>query len=223
MKKFISPLLLILGISLILIPKLNDLYINNNSKKTLNNSYNKIKNSELQNENINNINNLEIDDANILLTIKSLFSEKNNNDIIGILYIPDIDTKLPIFNEPTNENLMTGTSIVNTNQQMGQLNYTLIGHYSKNKSVLFGALMDIEINSPIFISDGSNLYKYKTVETLVVDDTEVSMISIDKYSDPTISLMTCYYSSKTGKRFFVIGKLEEVSDLDKKQYNLIFN
>lgn len=33
MKKFISPLLLILGISLILIPKLNDLYINNNSKK----------------------------------------------------------------------------------------------------------------------------------------------------------------------------------------------
>ena len=223
MKKFISPLLLILGISLILIPKLNDLYINNNSKKTLNNSYNKIKNSELQNENINNINNLEIDDANILLTIKSLFSEKNNNNIIGILYIPDIDTKLPIFNEPTNENLMTGTSIVNTNQKMGQLNYTLIGHYSKNKSVLFGGLMDIEINSPIFISDGSNLYKYKTVETLVVDDTEVSMINIDKYSDPTISLMTCYYSSKTGKRFFVIGKLEEVSDLDKKQYNLIFN
>src|SRR5699024_1653034 len=149
---------LILGISLILIPKLNDLYINNNSKKTLNNSYNKIKNSELQNENINNINNLDIDDANILLTIKSLFSEKNNNNIIGILYIPDIDTKLPIYDEPTNENRMTGTSIVNTNQQMGQLNYTLIRHYSKNKSVLLGALMDIEINSPIFISDGSNLY-----------------------------------------------------------------
>lgn len=228
MKKFIPTFLLILGIFLLFVPKLNNLYINNNSKKVLDDSYNKIKKVELSkdhNNDLENIEELNIDDANILLTLKSMFSDKkiNYNNMIGIIYIPDTNTKLPIFSRATNENLMLGSAIVSPNQKMGELNYPIIGHYSKNKSVLFGGLMDIKINSDIFISDSKKLYKYKTTKTLVVEDTQTDMIDINKYEKPTISLMTCYYSSKTGKRFFAIGELEEVIDIDQEKYNSIFN
>lgn len=232
MKKFIPIILLIVGIFIILIPALNNIYINKNTKYTLENSYENLKNKSNTNIAINTDSNFEnsdntletVDNANIVLTLETMFSKnKNSDDIIGILYIPDINTKLPIFNNPTNENLMLGTTIVNSNQRMGELNYPLIGHYSKNKSVLFGALMDINIGSEILVSDGFYLYKYVTTNTYIVDDTKTDMIDINKYSNPTISLMTCYYSSNTGKRFFAIGELVEVSELNDIMFNEIFN
>lgn len=231
MKKFIPIILLIVGIFIILIPALNNIYINKNTKYTLENSYENLKNKNTQNINIEKNsyeildNTLEtVDNANIVLTLETMFSKnKNSENIIGVLYIPDINTKLPIFNNPTNENLMLGTTIVNSNQRMGELNYPLIGHYSKNKSVLFGGLMDISIGSEILVSDGFYLYKYVTTNTYIVDDTKTDMIDINKYPNPTISLMTCYYSSKTGKRFFAIGELVEVSELNDIMFNEIFN
>ncbi len=52
------------------------------------------------------------------------------------------------------------------------------------------------------------IYEYEIYDTVVVPDTALEMLSDDKAKEkdkPIISLMTCYFSSKTGKDFFCIG------------------
>ena len=80
----------------------------------------------------------------------------------------------------------------------------------KKKDLLFGSLMDIEIGSKVYVADGDKIYEYQIYDTLVVPDTAMEMLSDDKSDErdkPIISLMTCYFSSKTGKRFFALGEL----------------
>ena len=80
----------------------------------------------------------------------------------------------------------------------------------KNKDLLFGSLMDIEKGSKVYVSDGEKIYEYVIYNTVVVPDTAMEMLSDNKADEkgkPIISLMTCYFSSKTGKRFFAIGEL----------------
>ena len=70
--------------------------------------------------------------------------------------------------------------------------------------------MDIEIGSKVYVSDGEKIYEYEIYDTVVVPDTAMEMLSDDKAEEkgePIISLMTCYFSSSTGKRFFALGKL----------------
>ncbi|NMA86236.1 MAG: sortase [Tissierellia bacterium] len=70
--------------------------------------------------------------------------------------------------------------------------------------------MDIEIGSKVYISDGEKIYEYEIYDTVVVPDTALEMLSDDRAKEKDeaiISLMTCYFSSKTGKRFFALGEL----------------
>lgn len=80
----------------------------------------------------------------------------------------------------------------------------------KDKSLLFGSLMDIEEESIVKITDKKTVYEYKIYETVLVPDTAMYMLEHNRAEDrgkPIISLMTCYYTSKNGKRFFALGEL----------------
>ncbi len=96
-------------------------------------------------------------------------------------------------------------------QKMGKGNYPLAGHYMKEKDVLFGSLMDVKEGDIIRVTDKETIFEYVTYEVKVVPDTAVYIIDddeADKVGKPIISLMTCYYSSSTGKRYFVMGELK---------------
>ena len=54
------------------------------------------------------------------------------------------------------------------------------------------------------------VYEYRIYDTLIVPDTAMYMLEHDiaeERGKPIISLMTCYYTSKNGKRFFALGEL----------------
>lgn len=142
-----------------------------------------------------------------------------DDKIIGQLLIPDIGLNLPIMKGISNSSLLGGAGTMKENQIMGEGNYALAGHYNKNRSILFGGLMEIQKGSLIFITDKTTVYEYLVYETIVVPDTEMDRIS-DKISEekgvPVISLMTCYYSSKTGKRFFAVGELVKKYPYDEE-------
>ena len=70
--------------------------------------------------------------------------------------------------------------------------------------------MDVKIGDKIRITDKYKIYEYQVYDTKTVNDDALDMISDDvatKRGKPVISLMTCYFSSSTGKRYFVIGEL----------------
>lgn len=138
--------------------------------------------------------------------------------LIGTIMIPDLDIHLPIMKGVSNSNLMFGAATMKADQSFGLGNYTLAGHYMKNKDLLFGSLMDIEIGNMVYISDGKKIYEYEIYDTVVVPDTQMDMLSDEKSDDrgkPIISIMTCYHSSKTGKRFFALGELVDEYPVDQ--------
>lgn len=209
MKKIVSLILIIGGILLILTPFLSEYII----KYYANIMGNGISNEEMI---ANNERDLMaefdfslIEDVDIMSVLRGSMNF-DRDYAIGNLTIPDLDMSLPIMKGITDSNLLVGAATMKADQVFGEGNFTLAGHYTKNKDLLFGSLMDIEIGTSIYISNGEEIYEYRVYDTVVVADTEIEMLS-DKKSDeigkPIISLMTCYFSSDTGKRFFALGEL----------------
>lgn len=218
MKKIIPILLIVIGIMFLLTPFIMEQIIKYHNDLIMNESIlEESINIDSQDDQLEvEFDYSAIDDVDIL----SLIDGSRNFDknlIIGTILIPDLDIHLPIMKGLNNSNLMVGAATMKANQTFGAGNYTLSGHYMKNKDLLFGSLMDIEIGNIVYISDGKNIYEYNIYDTVVVPDTDMEMLS-DKKSDkkgkPIISLMTCYHSSKTGKRFFALGELVDEYPVD---------
>lgn len=210
MKKIISLILIIIGILLILTPIASEQIIKYYSKNLLDNV---IHNKELKSNNSREIeaefDYSAIDDVDIMAILRGSMNF-NKELAIGLLLIPDLDMELPIMKGLSNSNLMVGASTMKPDQSFGKGNFTLAGHYMKNKDLLFGNLMDIEIGTIVYVSNGENIYEYEIYDRVLVPDTEIEMLSDERVKEvgkPIISLMTCYFSSDSGKRFFALGKL----------------
>lgn len=223
MKKLISTLLIISGIILLLLPFTNNFLIKSKISTTKE-IVNEISAEEIE-ENTKEENpkeNLEdeevlfdyaeIEDVQITTTISEAANfkkEEVNKNIIGKIIIKDLNIDLPILKGVTNSNLMIGASTMKPNLIMGQGNYTLAGHYMKN-GLLFGSLLDIQPGTKVQITNKKTVYEYEIYDIKIVSDTAFYMLDESRAEDrgkPIISLMTCYYTSANGKRFFALGEL----------------
>lgn len=223
MKKIIPIVLIVLGVLFLLTPFITDQLVAYYSKSIVSEDMsneilienNKTINESIENDNIENEKpNIEYDftaveDVDIISVIRG--SQNLDKElVIGILYIPDLDLNLPIMKGLTDANLMAGAATMKPEQSFGQGNYTLSGHNMKRKDLLFGSLMDIEVGSKAYVSNGETIYEYDIYGTEIVPDTAMHMLSDEKSEEKgqaILSLMTCYISSKTGKRFFALGQL----------------
>lgn len=210
MKRIVSTLFIIVGILLLISPLLSKLSI-----KTQITAANEIV-QEISVEKIEENQKAEvvydftaIQDISITSTIKANINFDDKN-VIGQLIIDDINVNLPILKGITNSNLFAGAATMAPDMVMGKGNYSLAGHYMKEKDLLFGSLMDIQIGSKVKITDKKNIYEYEIYDTVIVPDTSFYMLEDERAKErgkPIISLMTCYYTSKNGKRFFALGEL----------------
>ena len=211
MKKVFAVLLIVFGIILIFSPKIKDTVVENTVENTVeiiaDYTPEKIKENE-QNEEAEFDFSI-VEDISVTGTLMS--TNKVNKDLlIGQLVIPRVDMNIPIFKGINNSNLLAGSATMRKDQKMGTGNYPLAGHYMKEKDVLFGSLMDVKEGDIIRVTDKETIFEYLTYEVKVVPDTALYIIDdaeADKIGKPIISLMTCYYSSNTGKRYFVMGEL----------------
>ena len=210
MKKILSIIFILLGLGLIFTPTIKEKLVKNKTDE-INKiadeiSYEDIlKNQELEVE----YNFESIEDVGAASVIFSSLKADSKN-IIGQLKIPELEIELPLLKGLTNANLSAGVATMKDGQKMGQGNYSLSGHNMRNKNLLFGNLMEIEVGNKVYITDKNQIYEYEIYETIVVPDTSMFMIDdqeSEKKGKAIISLMTCYKSSATEKRFFAIGEL----------------
>lgn len=210
MRRTISILLIIIGLVIIFIPTINNQMVKQNNKSIIQ-IVESITPEEIE-QNIEVVAEYDysaIDDVDITATIKGMINF-DNKSIIGQIIIPDLDMNLPILKGLTNANLARGAATMMPKQKMGQKNYPLAGHYMKQKDLLFGSLMDIKVGTIVYITDKRTIYEYEIYDLVIVPDTAMEMLEdgkSDEREKSIISLMTCYYSSKTGKRFFALGEL----------------
>ena len=211
MKKVFAVLLIVFGLILIISPRIKDTVVENTVENTVeiiaDYTPEKIKENE-QNEEAEFDFSI-VEDISVTGTLMS--TNKVNKDLlVGQLVIPRVDMNIPIFKGINNSNLLAGSATMRKDQKMGTGNYPLAGHYMKEKDVLFGSLMDVKEGDIIRVTDKETIFEYLTYEVKVVPDTALYIIDdaeADKIGKPIISLMTCYYSSNTGKRYFVMGEL----------------
>ena len=207
MKKVFPIVLIIIGILLILTPFISNQIIQYYTNLALSNDMLKANNDNDALEVEFDFSAVEDVDIQSILRASMNF---NKDYVIGSLHIPDLEITLPIMKGLSHSNLLAGAATMKPEQALGEGNYTLAGHRMKNQDLLFGRLMDIEINSIVYLSNGETIYEYKIYDTLVKPDTASEMLSdqrAEEKEQPIVSLMTCYYYSKTGKRFFAVGEL----------------
>ena len=210
MKRILSLILILMGIVLISVPFLNNQLIKKSVSKSMEFveeiTYEEIEENEAR-EAVFDYSSIR--DVSITRVINNT-NELENKSIVGNIVIEDLNINLPILKGVTDANLLVGATTMKEGQRMGQDNYTLAGHYIKDKKTLFGPLLDIEIGSIVKITNKSVIYEYEIYDTVIVPDTAMYMLD-DKRADdrgrPMISLMTCYFTSRNGKRFFALGEL----------------
>lgn len=206
----LSTLLIVVGLLMILSPFIQEVFVKETVKATTR-AFEHINHRQIK-ENLEKETEFEyeeIEDLSMLTSFESYVSDLSEN-VVGKVIIPSLKIDLPILRGVTNRNLNAGATTMRPDQEMGKGNYPLAGHIMKNKSLLFGALMDIQDGAIVYITDKETVYEYVVKKTEIVPDTALFMIEdeeMKKYDHPIVSLMTCFHSSKTGKRFFAIGEL----------------
>lgn len=209
MKRILSTLLIIIGILLIFSPFFSKRIVQarvNSTQEVVEEVTHEEIEENLKEESIYDFS--AIKDVGIVSTITGNINF-NNKNVIGQIAIDDLDINLPILKGLTNSNLMAGAATMVEGIKMGEGNYSLAGHYMKD-NVLFGNLLNIELGSLVKITDKNTIYEYEIYDIQVVDDTAFYMLEQNrakKRGKPIISLMTCYYTSKNGRRFFALGEL----------------
>ncbi|NLB41250.1 MAG: class A sortase [Clostridiales bacterium] len=208
MKRFLSIILIVVGVVLLLIPTITDQIIKHYSENI---PIEEITADEIEE---NNKKQVEYDFSVIKdIEISSVINGALNHDndlVVGTMKIPDLGISLPVMKGLSDANLISGVATMKEDQILGQGNYTLAGHYTKNKKILLGGILDISIGSIVYLSDKKFVYEYRIYDTVVVPDTALDMLLDEKAEErgkPILSLMTCYYTSKNGTRFFALGEL----------------
>ena len=219
MRKIISIIFILLGIGLLATPTIKNKSVDKKTKQ-VNKIVETISYEEIL---VNEETEVEYDfdaveDVGASSVIFSTMKTDTKN-IIGQLKIPELDMELPLLKGTTNANLSAGAATMKDGQKMGMGNYSVSGHNMKNKDLLFGSLMDIEVGATAYITDKNQIYEYEIYDIVVVPDTALYMIEdseAEEKGKPIISLMTCYYSSKTGKRFFALGELVDQYPMEEE-------
>lgn len=222
MKKIISTILIFMGIIFLSLPHISNKIIEDKIKS------NQVLLEDLTIEEIekNETTEVEYDYSNIkdveISSVIAAMKEPYHENMIGIITIPDLKINLPILKGTTSSNLMAGAATMLEDQKMGQNNYPLAGHYMKDESLLFGSLLHIKEDTIVKLTNKKTIYEYKIYETLLVPDTAMYMLEHKMAEDrgkPIISLMTCYYTSKNGQRFFALGELVKQYPYNEKIIN----
>ncbi len=160
----------------------------------------------------------DIDFASDRDVLKAMFSDTENNVGIGLLAIPSVNLKLPIFREATNSNLLKGAGMMNeVFQGFNVGNVILAGHHMKKEGLLFQPLMKLEVGGSVYIMDHEKVYEYRMEKPYIVNEDDTSVLT-EPFDG--LTLITCDVPTPTTKRLIYQGKL--VNEVEKWELEEVF-
>lgn len=142
-----------------------------------------------------------------------LKSNNHNVAVIGKLSIPSVEMNLPIVKGVSNDALTAGGGTMKKDEQMGQGNYALAGHYMTAKGALFSPLEQIKLGNLVYITDLTKVYTYRVTKKQVIDPTDTNVIN-DQPGKKMITLITCADGGKN--RWSIQGNLIKTTSANKK-------
>ncbi|KRN61753.1 class A sortase [Pediococcus inopinatus] len=140
---------------------------------------------------------------------------------VGKVAIPNVSLRLPIGKGLGHQVLSRGAGTMSEDQQMGQGNYAMAGHYMTNTQILFSPLKRVKIGDMIYLTDMQKVYRYRTYSKRTVPKNEVEVLK-EVAGKKVVTLITCAspYANEPN-RIVVKGELVGTST-DLNQYKNIF-
>lgn len=130
--------------------------------------------------------------------------------VIGIIEIPSLDIKYPVFEGAGSVQLNEGIGhVTNTTELCGKGNCVLAGHNGSRRGVYFTYLCNIEAGAEVFLTNKSReKHEYTVTETKVVNPYD------ERVTEPTAGeSMTLFTCANHGTNRFVV-KCEPVKETD---------
>ncbi len=130
-------------------------------------------------------------------------------NMVGMLIIDDIDLNLPILNETTKENLSIALTSIEPENEPGQVgNLAIAGHRSHDFGRNFNRLDEITDGDLIKVNVGKTIYTYEVTEKLIVKPEETWVLKGDGESKE-VTLVTCHPLKNPTHRLIIKGKIIE--------------
>lgn len=126
--------------------------------------------------------------------------------LVGVLSIPKIDLRLPIYLGATKENMAKGAAHLNrTSLPIGgeSTNAVIAGHTGMIRKVMFDNITQLVVGDEVYIINYWSTLEYVVREIRIVEPNSHSDICIEKGSD-LLTLITCYPYGSNSHRYLVI-------------------
>lgn len=120
--------------------------------------------------------------------------------------IESVGLNLNIIRGTNKTNMLYGATTMIEGQKMGKGNYALAGHHMPRNDLLFSPLMDIQKGAIIVLKNPEQEFKYKVIETKVVDYKDGASV-LKQTEKPMLTLITCDKPTTTNGRFIVVAEL----------------
>jgi sortase A len=128
----------------------------------------------------------------------------NEEGVIGIIEIPSLKLKYPVFEGAGQEQLNNGIGHMTETSNLCEVgNCVLCGHNGSRRGTYFTYLNTIEIGATVEVTNQDMVtHEYEVVETKIVDPYNAAVR--EQTTDETLTLFTCAYHGT--QRFVVICK-----------------
>lgn len=114
-----------------------------------------------------------------------------DKSVIGKIKISKIDLIMPILMGATEKNLNRGATVISGTSDFGVVgNVGIAGHRGRSYGIFFNRLNEITQGDIIEVTTNNTVYKYTVYETLIVEPTDVSVLNRND-KDKILTLVTC--------------------------------
>lgn len=114
-----------------------------------------------------------------------------HGNMIGIISMPSVKLKLPIYQGLDNDNLVKGAGTMKPHEQMGKGNYALAGHHMEDPHILFSPLQHAKVGDTIYLTNRSKkMYVYRITKKKIISKYQIGYIK-DIGRKKVITLITC--------------------------------
>ena len=218
MSRHIGKLLIVLGIIVLSLPMLGNIYTKYEQQKFYKNylySLSQLESSmETLQETLENgredehgvQDSLEIQEKDQLNVVAQT---PNGLEVLGMLSIPKIDVDLLFTEGVTKEALKYAVGHMPGTAMPGEVgNCAVAGHRSYTFGEYFNRLDELEVGDEIAVSIGSETYTYRVYESFLVEPSEI-WVTEPVEDRKVITLITCHPVVAATHRLIVRGELIE--------------
>lgn len=177
LRKLLIVFLVIVGVSLLLYPKLEAFYFAGEQE-------NLVKEFEL-------LSSIDVDENqdNTMDVSNNGLQGIGDTSVVGILRLEAIDLELAIFEGATNENLDRGLGSITSFDDLGTSNVSIAGHRSVTDGKLFNRLGEVDEGDTIDVISRYGQYVFVVEDVFVVHETDVSVL--EDAGEAVVTLVTC--------------------------------